>query len=295
MTSTDSFFKRLAIKQPFATGAGSVVSGIGDSTSNNINCIDGFPSVYEAAVSSGGKYVSRGDMNAIGNLASQTQFYFQAGGINEFDQAFATKIGGYPKGAVLDYLVGDKFFKVLSLVENNLIDYTGRSPATGMTTTEGTVDGVNWAYLNQDSVDPRFSVCVLPNQIANASSNVISVFVAPTSGNLFVDGRFSTNSIAQSSIGEWMGAGLFAIEITSSDDISAPTATSGFGGWTPIYSFTEFSINSETGYSAIQTSSFHVTKGNKYAIASACGMPSVASGQQTPLMVFDIDAKVYVV
>lgn len=293
MTSTDAYFKRLAIKQPLATGAGAVVSTIGDTaTGDGVNCADGFPSTYEAA---DGKYVSRGDMNAIANLASQTQFYFQAGGVNEFDQKFATKVGGYPKNAVLDYLVGDKFFKVVSLVEDNLVDYTGRAPATGMTTVEGTVDGINWAYLNQDSVDPRFSVCTLPTQIANSSSNVISVFVAPTSGNLFVDGSFSINAIPQSAAGDWRGAGLFAKQITSGNSISAPTAVDGFDGWTPIYSFTEFSIVTSGSPVAIQTSSFHITKGSRYAIASASGMPATQSGGLSPAIVFDINAKVYVV
>lgn len=137
MTKSDAIFYRLAMPCPFAKGSvEATITPIEDDAGDNnaVNFLDGFPSVYSAA---GGKYITRGEMNAIGNLASQNQFFFLAGGVNTFDATFAGKIGGYPEGAVLKYLNNGYLYDVISLVDNNTYDFT----ADG-------VDGVNWKYLS---------------------------------------------------------------------------------------------------------------------------------------------------
>ena len=124
--------------RPFAKGENDApLTPIGSSEGDNVNYYNGFPSVYSSPHSDGGKYITRGEMNAIGNLASQNQFYFLAGGINTFDVTFATSIGGYPEGAVLKYLNNGYLYDVISLIDNNTVDFTAQG-----------VDGVNWAYLS---------------------------------------------------------------------------------------------------------------------------------------------------
>ena len=139
MTKTDAYFYRLAMPKPFAKGEGAKLTSIADSAgeNNDVNYNDGFPSVYSSPHSGGGKYMTRGEMNAIGNLASQNQFFFLAGGVNTFDQTFCDKIGGYPEGAVLKYLNNGYLYDVISLVDNNTTNFV----------TDG-VDGVNWKYLS---------------------------------------------------------------------------------------------------------------------------------------------------
>lgn len=138
MTKSDAYFYRLAMPQPFATGSGATITPIAaDGSQNKVNFEDGFPSPYSAPASNNGKFVTRGEMNAIGNLASQNQFYFLAGGINTFDSAFATQIGGYPEGAVLKYLSNGYLYDVVSLVDNNTVNFN-----------EVGVDGENWQYLS---------------------------------------------------------------------------------------------------------------------------------------------------
>ena len=135
---------RIAMPMPFASGASATRATIESVSGDNLNYVDGFPGKYSLPASDGGKYVSRGEMNAIGNMASNDLHYFKCGGLNTYDEAFCAAVGGYPKGAVLDYIVGYKLYKVISLVDGNMIDFT----ASG-------VDGVNWQYLNQDTIDPE--------------------------------------------------------------------------------------------------------------------------------------------
>lgn len=132
----------LAMPQPFASGSGATKAVIGSVSSDAVNYVDGFPAVYSAPASGGGKYVSRGEMNALGNAATNDVHYFKCGGLNTFDAGFCAAIGGYPKGAILDYLVGYKIYKVLSLVDSNTVDFT-----------ESGIDSVNWIALNQDTSD----------------------------------------------------------------------------------------------------------------------------------------------
>ena len=129
---------RVAMPCPFADEGD--VASIGDTTGNTINFKDGFPEVYSTPPSGSGKLVQRNEVNALGKVATQNQFYHQCGGINTFDATFAGKIVGYPKGAVLDFISGDRLYKVISLTENNQVDFTNVG-----------IDNINWAILNTDS------------------------------------------------------------------------------------------------------------------------------------------------
>lgn len=137
MTRSDAVFYRLAMPCPFAGKSNAVITKIENTNGSKVNFETGFPDVYSLPASGGGKYVTRGEMNAVGNLASQNQFFFLAGGVNTFDPNFAAAIGGYPEGAVLKYLNNGYLYDVISLVDNNTYDFT----ADG-------VDDVNWKYLS---------------------------------------------------------------------------------------------------------------------------------------------------
>lgn len=128
-------YGRIAMPKPFAhDGLITPIVDIGDST-HPVNFADGFPSEYSAPHSQGGKYVTRGEFNAIGNLATRNDFYRACGGLNTFNTALASKIGGYPKGAVLQLLDNNVLKYVISLVDNNTVNFN----------TAG-VDGVNWMF-----------------------------------------------------------------------------------------------------------------------------------------------------
>ena len=128
-------YGRIAMPKPFAhDGLITPIVDIGDST-HPVNFADGFPSEYSAPHSQGGKYVTRGEFNAIGNLATRNDFYKACGGLNTFNAALAAKIGGYPKGAVLQLLDNNVLKYVISLVDNNTVNFN----------TAG-VDGVNWMF-----------------------------------------------------------------------------------------------------------------------------------------------------
>lgn len=128
-------YGRIAMPKPFAhNGLITPIVDIGDST-HPVNFADGFPSEYSAPHSQGGKYVTRGEFNAIGNLATRNDFYKACGGLNTFNAALASKIGGYPKGAVLQLLDNNVLKYVISLVDNNTVNFN----------TAG-VDGVNWKF-----------------------------------------------------------------------------------------------------------------------------------------------------
>ena len=128
-------YGRIAMPKPFAhDGLITPIVDIGDST-HPVNFADGFPAEYSAPHSQGGKYVTRGEFNAIGNLATRNDFYKACGGLNTVNAALASKIGGYPKGAVLQLLDNNVLKYVISLVDNNTVNFN----------TAG-VDGVNWMF-----------------------------------------------------------------------------------------------------------------------------------------------------
>lgn len=140
---------RISMPCPFGGFGNTNITEIEKTSGNNVNFVDGFPSVYGAPSSNNGKFVTRKEMNAIGNLASRDLFYHKCGGLNTFDPQFCAAIGGYPKGAVLQYAVANQIFEVMSLVENNTIDFTNsNSGVSGIT--NGSVDGINWVYCNKE-------------------------------------------------------------------------------------------------------------------------------------------------
>ena len=168
---------RIAMPCPFGGFGSNNITPIKTVTGTDVNFPDGFPSAYGAPTDTSGKFVTRKEMNAIGNLASNDLFYHKCGGLNTFDAAFCAQIGGYPKGAVLKML-GDNntVFDVISLVDNNTFDFT-----------ENGIDNEHWKYMNLNIGDPSLDDTVF-QWAGTHSEGVIQIgtFVAPKTGTLRV-------------------------------------------------------------------------------------------------------------
>lgn len=179
MTSTEfanSKYQPLAMPMPF--GANSDSNYVAPSTTQvatSPNFLDGFPAAFSSPHSGGGQYVTRQQMNGIGNLASRYEFYKRVGGINTFNPAFASAVGGYPAGAVLDFLDGTNLHKVYSLVDNNQVNFL-----------ESGIDGVNWQYLNLDEGSKR-SYILSVDSVPSSSDSAIGTFRAARTGALSLE------------------------------------------------------------------------------------------------------------
>lgn len=180
---------RIAMPCPFGGFGTENITPIQNLSGADVNFPDGFPAIYGAPVDNNGRFVTRKEMNAIGNLASNDLFYHKCGGLNTFDAAFCAAVGGYPRGAILEYVAGTQIYNVMSLVDNNKVDFTGAdhsSDGTGIST--GAVDGVNWTYCNKDA--PSQQVINVASgdgtgvSIDRSVGSIVSFFRAPANGML---------------------------------------------------------------------------------------------------------------
>jgi len=92
----------------------------------------GFPSVTMQPASAGGINPYGQDFNGLAYALTGPLQWLCAGGTFPFDSAFATSVGGYPKGAILQNANGDGYW--LNLADNNTAN-----PDTG---------GANWVPLD---------------------------------------------------------------------------------------------------------------------------------------------------
>lgn len=132
------------LKTPFAgtaltTANTSTVGGVNVSTlpatgDNVANVATGFPETFSTSITKGGKYLKRADVNALGYIATIMAFRQQMGMPNEWNKQICDAIGGYPKGAVLDYCIWDgtiikETYKITSLTDDNTEDPTSTAQA----------------------------------------------------------------------------------------------------------------------------------------------------------------------
>lgn len=159
---------RAIVPQPFASGVGAAYSPISSiSVPNAPSFPDGFPSSFSAPASNNGNYVTRGQMNAIGRIASQADFFGALGQHWTFSAAFASAVGGYPEGAILWYYNGGILRPVVSLIDDNMTDFT-----------QVGVDGVNWKYANNVSASAQY-----PSWDRRAAGSIFGTITAiPTAG-----------------------------------------------------------------------------------------------------------------
>lgn len=284
MNKTDiSYFHRLAIPRPFASGSDAALTPIENTAGENnaVNFNDGFPDAYSSPKSKGdGKYVTRGEMNAIGNLASQNQFFFLAGGVNTFDQDFCDKIGGYPEGAVLKYLNNGYLYDVISLVDNNTSNFV----------TNG-VDGVNWKYLSVSDKLVFDDVFFEGGSGVSVGSALLGIVRAKKSGEIILSSSLnpvvgslkSTFSYYNAPFAHPFGCGIMIKDLGNST-YNTPVFPSivnnaiDWKGWKSLSG--DFTImvslaqQSTYSYSTQADAGFFSTliAGNNYAIALMCGL-----------------------
>ncbi|OYW79941.1 MAG: hypothetical protein B7Z19_04065 [Polynucleobacter sp. 32-46-5] len=118
------------IPLPFAYAAGSgyvnpipAASQIGI-TNGRASLHDGFPPLTFTPIGAGGVPPFGSDMNGILNEVTAIQQWQEAGGHFPFDAAFASTIGGYPKGAILASAT-------LTVLWQSTIENNSNNPDTG--------------------------------------------------------------------------------------------------------------------------------------------------------------------
>lgn len=132
----------------------------------------GFPDITMKPMDEGG-YPPRGQgANGLFYIASDQKVYLQNGGSITFDQDVSDEIGGYPQGAVLDYIESGNFNKVISLIDDNTYNFVN-DPSL--------IDGTHWQkllfsgddFLNKNQI----SNCVLeaPNGVYSKSGRTITI------------------------------------------------------------------------------------------------------------------------
>ena len=265
---------RIAIKRPFAESG--FITPIQDTSGDSVNYPQGFPSIYGVPASEGGKYVGRGEINAIGNVATNDLFYHKCGGINTFDAAFAAKVGGYPKGAVLQYLNGNYIYDVISLIDNNMFDFVSSN----------TIDGANWAYCNKETSSSDRILVAESSTTVNANNSqglLLCVFKAPKNGFIVFEGNYTVNTQAGATATDTNAGFAVALYDLGASYTTIPTLTAEtLTNWKTIYTASTYCPKTEslsgTIYHATVIFNLPVTPitdrltyGNFYAIAALCG------------------------
>ena len=264
---------RIAIKRPFAESG--FITQIQDTSGDSVNYPQGFPSIYGVPASEGGKYVGRGEINAIGNVATNDLFYHKCGGINTFDAAFAAKVGGYPKGAVLQYLNGNYIYDVISLIDNNMFDFVSSN----------TIDGANWAYCNKETSSSDRILVVESSTTVNANNSqglLLGVFKAPKNGFIVFEGNYTVNTQVGAAATDTDAGFAVALYDLGASYTTIPTLTAKtLTNWKTIYTASTYCPKTESPNSVFSaTVSFTLsvtpitdilTYGNFYAIAALCG------------------------
>ena len=264
---------RIAIKRPFAESG--LITPIQDASGDSVNYPQGFPSIYGVPASEGGKYVGRGEINAIGNVATNDLFYHKCGGINTFDAAFAEKVGGYPKGAVLQYLNGNYIYDVISLIDNNMFDFVASN----------TIDGANWAYCNKETSSSDRILVVESSTTVNANNSqglLLGVFKAPKNGFIVFEGNYTVNTQVGVSSDSTNAGFAVALYDLGASYTTIPTLTAEtLKNWKTIYTASTYCPSTNWGgttYPATVSFTLSVTPitdmltyGNFYAIAALCG------------------------
>ena len=279
---------RIAIKRPFAESG--LITPIQDASGDSVNYPQGFPSIYGVPASEGGKYVGRGEINAIGNVATNDLFYHKCGGINTFDAAFAAKVGGYPKGAVLQYLNGNYIYDVISLIDNNMFDFVASN----------TIDGANWAYCNKETSSSDRILVVESSTTVNANNSqglLLGVFKAPKNGFIVFEGNYTVNTqVGVSADGTNAGFAVALYDLGASYTTIPTLTAETLKNWKAIYTASTYCPKTESPnsvFSATVSFSLSVTPitdiltyGNFYAIAALCG----EGGKKTAYAPADVKA-----
>ena len=250
---------RIPMLKPFAFNG--TRDAIPDSTGDFMNITQGFPSVYGIPKSSGGKYVSRSDMNSLGFLATNDIFYHKCGGLNTFDASFSDKIGGYPKGAVLQFLNGNYLYNVISLHDNNTFNFVS----------ENSINGVDWAYCNEEMASTDRILVLESNQtLFSTGTNVSSmtytetflgVFKATKSGPVIFEGEIEPIIVRLVSQPPGsIGVGIFIIDLGESYNEIPELSIDTISQWTAVALF-HGNLGTSIGNIVAQFNHYYAVKG----------------------------------
>lgn len=148
VTDISDLKKKISVvTMPFAS-APSAKDDIPFTSASGMNFAQGFNSLYSTPLKQGGRGITRKEVNALGNLGTQCQFFEQCGGYYTFDENVAKAINGYPRTSILQFFDENTrtLRKVISLVDNNMVNFLKVG-----------VDGINWKYVDDN---PEVSIAV---------------------------------------------------------------------------------------------------------------------------------------
>lgn len=281
MTSTDfanSKYRPMAFSMPFgANDSSNYMMPKTAQDPTNPNFLDGFPVAFSAPKSNNGQYVTRLQMNGIGNLASRFEFFRRVGGIVTFDSDLATAIGGYPSGAVLKYLNNGYLYDVISLVDNNMVDFNSVG-----------IDDVNWAYLSVSDKQVFGDIFFEGGNGLSVGTTLLAVIKAKktapirleSSISATVGGQVSTYPYTETFVDTlviFAGCGIMIKDLGTSIPSTIPMPNfSTWNDWLSLSgSYTSLWSNGSgiLHVSEQQTAGFlpEVTKDHYYALALFCG------------------------
>lgn len=101
---------------------------------------EGFPDITMIAPIDGGLPPRGQDCNGMFYLSTDQKVFLQNGGILTFSQEVSDVIGGYPQGAILDYVGGNgSYTKVKSLIDDNTFNFVS---------TPSYIDGQHWELVD---------------------------------------------------------------------------------------------------------------------------------------------------
>ena len=261
---------RIPMLKPFAFNG--TRDAIPDSTGDFMNITQGFPSVYGIPKSSGGKYVSRSDMNSLGFLATNDIFYHKCGGLNTFDASFSDKIGGYPKGAVLQFLNGNYLYNVISLHDNNTFNFVS----------ENSINGVDWAYCNEEMASTDRILVLESNQTLFSTGTksmtytetFLGVFKATKSGPVIFEGEIEPIIVEPDSGPGNIGVGIFIIDLGESYNEIPELSIDTISQWTAVALF-HGNLGTSIGNMVAQFNHYYAVKG--FASSYVGGYPLESS------------------
>jgi len=189
----------------------------GAPNSNNASYESGFPKNTMVPVPSGGLPPYGADFNGILNAITQLSNWQSAGGIFPYDAAFATQVGGYPKGALLLKSQGFGLWQ-------SIVDANTTNPDTGGA---GWSDVVLLSTVNS-STDPSYT-----NNTNNpASTNWVVGKTQPAT--TINDPGFTSSGVTPASTG-WVRGAMnsiffyagFAIQLGQNGYIRLPSFMGG--------------------------------------------------------------------
>ena len=204
------------ITVPFANSAGSYKNTIPVASQVTIlpgaaSFTDGFPPLTMTPKLSGGIPPFGQDMNGILYNVTQALQFAQAGGSFPYDSAFATTVGGYPLGAIVQATDGSGFW--LNQIANN--------------TTAPESFGANWSPLQQSG----------NTLVTMTSSNVTLTALQAGKDTIVISGTLTAdlNLILPTYQKQW----LIVNNCTGAFSVTAKTAS---GSGVSIYAGTSVSV-----------------------------------------------------